>query len=240
MKIRHPLAIKFISLVGAWLLRLWMATIRYRYRPLGPNLEPSRTSLPGRFIYALWHENMLLPTYHYAKPNIRILISQHADGEVLAEVCKHLRVGTIRGSTSRGGVEAVRQMLRASRRCHLAMVPDGPRGPRRRVQSGLIYLAARTGLPIVIMGVGYARPWRLKTWDHFAIPRPWSLATIVTAQPISIPADADKEQLESYRQFVEDSLHWANELAERWAETGKFHVSRPQPQWQASPVRKAA
>jgi hypothetical protein len=95
-------------------------------------------------------------------------------------------------------------------------------------------------LPIVLLGVGYAQPWRLRTWDRFALPRPWSLATIVTAQPITIPAQAGKDDLEAYRQFVEDNLHWLSELAESWADTGKFRISRPQPQWQTSPSREAA
>jgi lysophospholipid acyltransferase (LPLAT)-like uncharacterized protein len=217
MKIRHPVLIKTIGLTGSWAIRLWIGTLRYRYRPLGPNLDPHRRDLAGRYIYAFWHENMLLPAYQYGRPDIRVLISQHADGELIAETCRHLRFRLVRGSTTRGGVEAVRTMLRLSRNSHLAITPDGPRGPRRRVQMGLIYLAARTELPIVPTGIGFRRPWRLKSWDRFAVPRPWSPGTCVTGEPIRIPPDADKDQLEGYRLEVEQALAHVTDLAEQWA-----------------------
>lgn len=217
MKLRHPVLIKTVGLTASWAIRLWMGTVRYRYRPLGPNMDPHQRDLPGRYIYAFWHENMLLPAYHYGRPDIRVLISQHADGQLIAEVCRHLRFRLVRGSTTRGGVEAARHMLRLSRGSHLAITPDGPRGPRRRVQMGLIYLAARTELPIVPIGIGFQRPWRLGSWDRFAVPRPWSLGLCVTADPIHIPPAADKNELEDYRQRVEQALQHVTELAERGA-----------------------
>src|SRR5579885_1739211 len=134
MKIRHPGLIKALGLLVAWLVRLWIGTVRYRYRPLGANLDPHRRGLQGRYIYAFWHENLLLPAYHYGRPDIWVLISQHADGELIAQTCQHLGFRVVRGSTtrdgrSRGGVEAVRQMVRLAQKGHLAFTPDGPRGP---------------------------------------------------------------------------------------------------------------
>src|SRR5437870_3309951 len=103
MKIRHPFLIKTVGLTGSWAIRLWMGTVRYRYRPLGPNVEPHQSKLAGRYIYAFWHENMLLPAYLYGRPDIRVLISQHADGQLIAEICRHLRFRLVRGSSTRGG-----------------------------------------------------------------------------------------------------------------------------------------
>src|SRR6516225_5637238 len=187
MKIRHPALLKALGFAVAWLARLWIGTVRYRYRPLGANLDPNRRGLEGRYIYTFWHENLLMPAYHYGRPDIWVLISQHADGQMIAEACRHLRFKLVRGSATRGGVEAVRQMLRFGDRVHLGITPDGPRGPRRRVKAGLVYLAARTGLPIVPTGIGYDRPWRLRSWDRFALPRPGSLSTCVTVPPIHVP-----------------------------------------------------
>ncbi len=113
-------------------------------------------------------------------------------------------------------------MLRAGRNAHLAITPDGPRGPRRRVQPGVIYLAARTGLPIIPVGFGFRRPWRLKSWDCFALPRPWTAATCVTGEAIVVPPGADKDRLEYYRQMVEQSMLEVTVLAERWAESGEW------------------
>jgi lysophospholipid acyltransferase (LPLAT)-like uncharacterized protein len=215
MKIRNPLLIKLLGFVVAWLVRLWIASVRYRYRPLGPNFDPNQPGFHGRYLYAFWHENLLIPAYHYGRPNIWVLVSQHADGEVIAEACRHLRFRLVRGSTTRGGIEAVRQMVRRGRTAHLAITPDGPRGPRRRVQPGLIYLAARTGLPIVPFGIAFSGAWRMRSWDRFALPHPFSEAVCVTTEPIRVPDGADKDGLEGYRLLVEQALERATAEAER-------------------------
>ena len=217
MKVRQRWLIKALGFAVAWVVRLWVGTLRYRYRPLGPNMDPHQRGFPGRYIYAFWHENILLPAYHYGRRDIWVLVSQHADGELIAEACRHLGFRLVRGSTTRGGAEAVRQMLRLGRKAHLAITPDGPRGPRRRVHPGIVYLAARTGLPVVGMGIAYQRAWRMGSWDRFALPHPWSSAALVTTEPIHVPADLDKEGLEHYRLLVEQALNRATEAAEKWA-----------------------
>jgi lysophospholipid acyltransferase (LPLAT)-like uncharacterized protein len=222
MKVRHPWLIKFAGYLIALLVRVWIATLSYRYHWLDENLNPHRRGLRGRYIYIFWHENLLLPLYHYGRSDIWVLISEHADGQLITEVCRHLRFRTVAGSSTRGGVRAIRRMLRLSVHAHLAITPDGPRGPRREVQLGLVYLAARTGLPIVPVGIGYYRPWRAKSWDRFALPRPFSRGNSVTAQPIVVPTDSGKEQLETYRRQIESVMDRVTALAEHWAETGKW------------------
>jgi len=226
MKIRSPWLIKLVSFAAAFAVRLVVGSLRYRYRPLGPNVDPNQPHFQGRYIYAFWHENMLLPAYHYGRPDINVLISQHADGELIAQTCKHLRFRVVRGSTmkegrTRGGVEAIRQMLRlASQGRHLAVTPDGPRGPRRQVQIGLIYLAALTGLKIVPIGFGWQNAWRMRSWDRFAVPVPFSGAVCVTTAPIQVPNTTDREELEGYRRLVQEALDLATETAERHFEPG--------------------
>jgi lysophospholipid acyltransferase (LPLAT)-like uncharacterized protein len=217
MKLRHPWLIKAVGFAVALLVRLWIGTVRYRYRPLGPNLDPNQANFRGRYIYAFWHENILIPAYQYGRPDIWVLISQHADGQLIAEACRHLRFRTVRGSTTRDGVRAVRQMLRKGKHAHLAITPDGPRGPRRRVQPGLVYLAAWTGLPIVPIGFAFHRAWRMRSWDRFALPHPYSGVECVTTDLIHVPEDADREQLEQYRRQVEEALNRATAAAERRA-----------------------
>jgi lysophospholipid acyltransferase (LPLAT)-like uncharacterized protein len=225
MKIRHPVLIRALSFILACVVRLWIGTLRYRYHYFGPNVDPHQRGLRDRYIYAFWHENMLLPAYHYARPDIYVLISQHADGQLIAEVCNRLGFQTVRGSTTRGGADAVRQMLRIS--AHLAITPDGPRGPRRKIQQGLTYLAARTGLPIVPVGIAFRRPWRMRSWDRFALPKPWSLAMCITDDPIEIPADADRALLAEYTDRVESELQRLTGIAERSVESGRLESDRP-------------
>jgi lysophospholipid acyltransferase (LPLAT)-like uncharacterized protein len=222
MKLRSPWLIRLIGFLGGVVLRRWMSTIRPRIcfpdelrHPADPRVE--------RFVYAFWHDTLLLPTAYSTR--IHVLISQHGDGEMIAQICRHLRIGTVRGSTTRGGTQALLNMLKLSRRAHLGVTPDGPRGPRRQVQVGLIFIASYTGLPIVPLGVGYQRAWRFRSWDRFALPWPWSEARCVVAPPISVPARLNREGLEHYRSLVEERLLKATAAAERWAAGGK----RPSP-----------
>jgi lysophospholipid acyltransferase (LPLAT)-like uncharacterized protein len=210
---RHPWLIKALTSTAAVVCRQWIRTLQYDYRPQGPWLEPGCTG-NDRFIYAMWHEYLLLPVCRYARPDVHVLISRSADGQLLAELCRRLDIPVIRGSTSRGGAEAVRQMLRAGVSTHLALTPDGPRGPRRRVQPGVVYLASRSGLPIVPIGFGLDRPHRLGSWDRFALPRLRSRAVCVTAAPLFIPPDAGPDELEHYRQAVEEAMHVLTAAAE--------------------------
>jgi len=224
MKIRHPFLLKLLSLVGYIVLRWWLASLRLRVRSYVPGFDVSRPGRSKPIIFAFWHEALLMPA-HFMGPAYRILISQHADGDLISQVCRLARAGTIRGSTTRGGVEASRRLLRASADKHLVVVPDGPRGPRRQVKPGLIHLAARTGLPIVAAGFGHERPWRLRTWDRFLLPRPGRRVRLVLGAPIHVPADADKSELEIYRRHVEEQMHFTTQLAEQWIETGSWSAA---------------
>ncbi|MBI1832751.1 MAG: lysophospholipid acyltransferase family protein [Planctomycetes bacterium] len=217
MKLRNPTLIKWVAFLVAIVIRVWISTVSFRYRPFGPRLAPVDDEPRGPFLYVFWHENILVPCFQFARPDILVLISQHADGEVIAQVCKHMGFGTVRGSSTRGGMKAMREMIRAAKTCNIAVMPDGPRGPRRHVEPGVIFLAAKTGLPIVVMGIGHDRPWRLNTWDQFVLPRPFSQAVMVSFDPIHIPANATKAELEQYRQQVEKALNDATDYAEHLA-----------------------
>src|SRR5262249_41864178 len=140
MKLRSPWLIKFAAFLASWLIRLWMSTVRYRLAQLDENLHPTDPRR-HRFIYAIWHEAILFPARSRGKA--QILVSRHRDGELIARVCHHLGVATVRGSTRRGGAQALLQLIKITGRSHLLVTPDGPQGPRRRVQLGLIFLAAQ-------------------------------------------------------------------------------------------------
>jgi hypothetical protein len=129
---------------------------------------------------------------------------------------KHLGWGVVRGSTSRRAVQAMMQLLREDKR-HICITPDGPRGPRRTMAAGAVYLASRLGLPVVCMGYGYDRPWRAKSWDRFAFPRPFSRGRAVFGPPLRVPPDLGKTEIESYRLYFERLMNWLTDEAERWA-----------------------
>jgi Domain of unknown function (DUF374) len=103
VRIRHPAAVKMLALGGACGLRLWMGTLRFRYFPLGEDVNPHRQDLKGRYIYAIWHENILLPVHLYSRAKVWVLISHHSDGQLLTELGRHLRLRLVRGSTNVAG-----------------------------------------------------------------------------------------------------------------------------------------
>ncbi len=215
MKLRSPWMIRAGAFAIAGLLRAWLGTVRTRVISADGRKHPI-DARAQRFIYAFWHESLLAPTK--IRTRVKVLISQSADGELIAQVCRHLGIGTIRGSTSRGGAQGLLDMVREGHDTHLAITPDGPRGPRRRLQPGIIFVASHTGLPIVPIGVGFTRAWRAGSWDRFALPRPGSTITGVLGEPILVPPDLDSEALEYYRRHVEGALLAATQAAERWAE----------------------
>jgi lysophospholipid acyltransferase (LPLAT)-like uncharacterized protein len=279
MKITHPLLTKSLGLFGATVIRAWTSTLDYRIIYHDPLVDPVHPRHQRRGIYVLWHEYLICPLGVRGK-GMTVLISRHRDGELITQVMRHLRFQTVRGSSARGGVHALRKMLRRptkdkgqgvlndeggmmndeheeNRRgrssfcihhSSLIVTPDGPRGPRRHLSEGAIFLASRLQMPIVCMGFAFDRPWRQNSWDHFAIPRPFSRARAVISSFVEIPPNlklgTPKNQepnsnkltrlecgsrslvlgssdLEFWRLKVEQLLNHVTTEAESWADSGK-------------------
>ena len=103
-----------------------------------------------RMIIAFWHDQQLMMPLAYRGSSAHILISQHRDGELIRRIVQGFGFGAVRGSTTRGGSTALRELIRLGWAGEdLVVTPDGPRGPRHVVQNGVIYLAQVTGLPII-------------------------------------------------------------------------------------------
>jgi lysophospholipid acyltransferase (LPLAT)-like uncharacterized protein len=215
VKIRSLWLIRLSALLGALLVRAWLSTVKAKMWLANGQAHPTNPDVK-RFIYIFWHESLLAPAK--IKTKAKIMVSQSADGELIARVCNHLGIGVVRGSTTRGAEAGLLDLLHGGQNTHLALTPDGPRGPRRHLQPGVVFLASRTGLPIVPVGVGFTRAWRAKSWDRFVIPLPFSTMTGVLGEPINVPPQIDGGDLEYYRARVEASLLWATHAAENWAE----------------------
>ncbi len=221
IKLSHPVAIKFVALLASWVIRLWLGTLQYRCVMDSPEGNPNAPR--RRALYMFWHETMLLPAYTHARTGFSILISTHRDGELIAQIIRFLGGGAIRGSTTRGGAAAVIGMLRDRRARHLSITPDGPRGPRRVLQIGAVYLASRGGMPLIPIGAAVSDCWRIPSWDRMIAPKPGTRARYVIGEVIEIPANLSRDELEVYRQKAQAALDDAQARAERLAAGDTTH-----------------
>jgi lysophospholipid acyltransferase (LPLAT)-like uncharacterized protein len=192
--------------VGAALMRALFATLRLRvHDPHGFLSDPP----PQPVIYAFWHNRILaitaafLRVYPRGRRGVLVLTSASKDGMWLGELAGRLGMGSVRGSSSRRGATAMRELLdRVAEGYDIAITPDGPRGPRYEMGSGLVYLAQKAGLPVIPCHARFHGAIRLKTWDRFAIPRPFARLDVTLGEALRVTSDdadfeAERKRIES-------------------------------------------
>jgi len=214
-----PWKVRLAGYVAAQGIRAWMSTLHYRAFWHDQTVDP-RFECEQPRIYVFWHEYILLPLYLRPHCNLAMLLSRHKDADILARVAHHTGFGCVRGSSNKGATAALLELTRRGKNTHLTITPDGPRGPRRKLAIGPVYLASRLGLPIVPLGFGLDRPWRMKSWDSFAVPRPFSQVRGIIGPEIRVPAGLERGELEFHRQDVEQRLTALTVEAEQWAASG--------------------
>lgn len=166
-------------------------------------------------LYCAWHENLFMCSYVGAYHGANVLVSESRDGDYVGHALESLGYGTVRGSSTRGAVRALRQMVRSGSKTHVAITPDGPRGPRQHFQQGAVYLASRTGMPLVPVAFAFDRPWRFRSWDRMVMPRPFSNAVCYGGTPIHVPLNCKADGLGFFQQVATDAMHRATEQAEQ-------------------------
>jgi lysophospholipid acyltransferase (LPLAT)-like uncharacterized protein len=163
----------------------------------------------GECLIALWHSRMLMASYVYRKIGAAILVSRSNDGEMMAQVLERQGHRPIRGSSSRSGAPALSQLIKAvkEKHCPGVIVPDGPRGPRFKVQPGIIALAQKTGYPIIPMSCSAKRLKVFSSWDRFILPYPFSEGCLIYGDPVSVPNELMPETRELYRVKLENEMN---------------------------------
>ena len=202
---KDNLMLFFASIIGPIFIFLLGKTLRIKW--IGKeNLDPIRKK-QGRVIYAFWHGRMLIVSYSHRWQKNHVLISQHRDGELIARIIGRLGFVSVRGSTTRGGTKAIFEMAnKGASGYDVAITPDGPRGPRFKVQLGTIYIAQRSQMPIIPITNSAKSRWILSSWDGFLIPKPFSKAVIMIGEPIYVPLKSTPQELEEKREELEESL----------------------------------
>jgi lysophospholipid acyltransferase (LPLAT)-like uncharacterized protein len=191
--------------LGPLALCTWFATIRLRWYG-GKYVHPDPHNR-GSAIFVMWHQRLLCFAYTHAHFLGRILVSGSGDGEVLSRVAAGRGFFPIRGSSHRGGSEALRALLaEAGSGQDFGITPDGPRGPRQVFKVGAVYLASRSGLPIIPITVTYRRCWQFQSWDRLQLPWPFTRGVIHVGDPVAVPPALDAAGLKTWRLRLQETL----------------------------------
>ena len=202
------LAVAFIRIVGATL----------RVRHVG-SASIDRFNAEGkRYILSFWHAHLLFMLQSRFAHPIGVISSRSKDGDISAGVFKFYGVECVRGSSSKGGTGALRELIRMARRGrNIVFTPDGPRGPARVMKLGVVSAAQATGLPVIPVAFAADRKRNLRSWDRMVVPLPFSRVVFVYGEPIEIPRDGDVDE---WGKVVERKM---NELADD-AETRVYEL----------------
>jgi lysophospholipid acyltransferase (LPLAT)-like uncharacterized protein len=201
-----------IAAVGAPLLGLLGRT--WRWRTVGAEHLAALGPAENR-IYALWHGRILHCLLYWRDQGIVVVTSEHFDGEWIARIIQRFGFGVARGSSTRGGARAIRELLRVAATAPAAFTVDGPRGPRHVAQPGVAWLARATGLPVVCVHAEADRAWTVDSWDRTQIPKPFSRLVMAISPAVRVPRDGGDEAVEAGRQAVEAALRAAEAACAR-------------------------
>ena len=198
--------------VGAVYIRLVRYTGRWRIE--GEHIPESFRTAGKPFILAFWHGRLLMMPYCWRRTDlVNMLISGHRDGRLISQTVKHFKIDSVVGSTTSGGAQAMRHLIRLMRSGGIVgITPDGPRGPRMRVGEGTVALARLSGAAIVPATFAASRRRIMGSWDRFVLALPFCRGVFLWGEPIVVPRDADNALLEARRQDLETAM---NDLSDR-------------------------
>ena len=174
------------------------------------------------FIYAFWHDQLLIcPLTWQSEFEIKVLISKHRDGDIIARLISKLGFKAIRGSThksgktkNKGGLTSARQMIKSLKNgISIGISPDGPKGPRHKVSDGILSISRLSNSSILPVGIGFKKKWVLNTWDKFIIPKPFNQITIIWGEPL--PALKNEKSINQIKSKLENTMYNLTKRANR-------------------------
>jgi hypothetical protein len=193
---------------GAGAATLWLLGHSWRMRYRGVHEYDAALARGERCIFALWHARLLALVFSHRGRGAAVLVSRSRDGELITRIIGHLGYVAARGSSTRGSLEGLGEMMQwAERGRLLGVTPDGPVGPVGVLKPGLVWLASRTGWPVVPVAAGADRAWVMRSWDRFRVPQPFAHVLVGYGEPIRVPRDLDEAAAEAWRVRIESALH---------------------------------
>jgi lysophospholipid acyltransferase (LPLAT)-like uncharacterized protein len=205
--LKQRLALWLIPPLAHALLMLLGGTLRFDYswEDEADAGESGRSPHPGSIVPS-WHECLLLAAYAYRDSKATVIVSSSFDGECIARTVHRLGLRTVRGSSTRGGSEALRAMPGAAQGGFMAFTADGPKGPARVAKVGPVMLARSTGRPICCFHLAPRHAWRLHSWDRMLIPRPFTRVHVRWSKRIDVPAAANQQEISAFHQQLQAAL----------------------------------
>jgi lysophospholipid acyltransferase (LPLAT)-like uncharacterized protein len=175
------------------------ATCRKSYYAVDSSTNAYEDVGEARHLYCIWHDQILMVLFTNRPLRAAGLVSKHQDGSYVADVMQLRGIKPVRGSTKRGGAEALKQLLETARDHHITITPDGPRGPRHELKPGIVFLASHSGRKIVPTAFTCRRSWSIKgNWTDMLLPKPFTRITVVGGQPLEVPENLSREGLAEY------------------------------------------
>ena len=201
-----------LLLVGRVFLQMLGRT--WRIRVVNGEYLGSLRQTGRPFIFSLWHGQLLPLLWHHRRQGVRVLISEHRDGELVARTAQSLGYGLIRGSSTRGADRALISLVRELQAGNeVAITPDGPRGPATTFAPGALVAAQRSDSFILPVAASADRAWRLRSWDRFMIPKPFARVTVAYATPTKVLATTPRAAAEEgprFQRLMGEAVETAN------------------------------
>jgi hypothetical protein len=196
----RAIALVVVPLLGSLIIRLLYLTNKKKF--LAPKTLDSKN-----FIMACWHGELLMIPYAYTRyrktPNVKLMISDHFDGSLIAYTLSKFGFGTVRGSSTRNAAKALIASIRELKGgSDLGITPDGPKGPRHVVADGIVVMAQKASVPIVLVEIKPSASWQLNSWDKFVIPKPFGTITYY----ISDLLDVSDMSLDEAKELIQEGL----------------------------------
>lgn len=169
------------------------------------------------YVLAFWHGTMLLPWFLHRNDGFAALTSKSKDGDLLAKQLKHWKYKVVRGSSSKGGDVALGIMVdHAKNGYSIAITPDGPRGPEHKFKAGAVITAKKSGVPVVLMGIGIKSKNKLKSWDKFQVPNPFTKVKVIYSDPIYVDGKFSYDETSAVIEECEKKLNELQLEAEKF------------------------
>ena len=223
VKIQSRLLTKLIAFLVVGLTRLIFKSCRVQIFLEEPGTCPYEPTGSRRYLYCVWHDQIMMTVFCGRPKAMAGLVSGHRDGSYLAEAMKLVGIAAIRGSSKRGGSRAMGELLYRVRNFHVAITPDGPRGPRRKIKTGIVFLASHSGRVIIPAAHVCRHAWHISgSWTDMMLPRPFTQIYACGGRPFVVPAGLDRHELQQYAERLEAEMERLEALLSEWCATSRL------------------